>query len=127
MHSKEGQWKRGGAVHIFVCAIFHSLQPKIADHRCGTFHAMIWISKLSVEITIIEVRCDHLSQFIVTFLVTKCSRYFGSPLDPLLAVLSSFTTSTDLSDRIIKVCTNVLFVRVIGYPWMGERVSDAYF
>ena len=30
-------------------------------------------------------------------------RSFGSPIDPLLAVLSSFTTSTDLSDRIRKV------------------------
>ena len=30
-------------------------------------------------------------------------RSFGSPIDPLLAVLSSFTTSADLSDRIKKV------------------------
>lgn len=35
----------------------------------------------------------------------KQERRFGSPLDPLLCVLSHFTTSSDLSDRIYKIFT----------------------
>jgi hypothetical protein len=34
-------------------------------------------------------------------------RSFGSPLDPLLQVLSHFTTSLDLSDRINKIFTMI--------------------
>ena len=35
----------------------------------------------------------------------KKERSFGSPLDPLLSILSHFTTSSDLSDRIYKIFT----------------------